>query len=59
MLRHELEKERRRREEEDRRRQGLSSLITYLKKVNKEQIRKVQDAEVCDRALPHLNKYCL
>ena len=43
-----LEKRKLEREEEDRRRQGLSSLIAYLKKINKDQIRKVQDAEVCD-----------
>ena len=41
-----LEKRKLEREEEDRRRQGLSSLIAYLKKINKDQIRKVQDAEV-------------
>lgn len=46
VLEHTLEKRRYEMEEEDRRRQGLSSLITYLKKVNKDQIRRVQDAEV-------------
>lgn len=46
VLQRELEKQRRVREEEDRRRKGLSSLITYLKKVNKDQTRKFQDAEV-------------
>ena len=46
MLERELDKRRRKKDEEDRRRQGLSALITYLKKVNKEQIRRVQDAEV-------------
>lgn len=46
VLERELERRRRERDEEDRRRQGLSALITYLKKVNKDQIRRVQDAEV-------------
>lgn len=47
MLEDALKKKRLQKEEEDKRRQGLSSIITYLKKVNKDQIRKVQDAEVC------------
>lgn len=46
MLEVELEKRRLKKEEDDRRRQGLSALITYLKKVNKDHIRRVQDAEV-------------
>lgn len=46
VLEKELEKRRLSNEEADRRRQGLSSLITYLKKINKDQTRKVQDAEV-------------
>ena len=46
MLERELDKKRRESDEEDRRRQGLSALITYLKKVNKDQIRRVQDTEV-------------
>ena len=46
VLEKELEKRRLLNEEADRRRQGLSSLITYLKKVNKDQTRRVQDAEV-------------
>lgn len=46
MLERELERRRLSSEEADRRREGLSSLITYLKKINKDQSRKVQDAEV-------------
>ena len=46
MLEKELEMRRLLNEEADRRREGLSSLITYLKKVNKDQSRRVQDAEV-------------
>ncbi len=46
VLERELHKRKVFNEEADRRRQGLSSLITYLKKVNKDQSRKVQDAEV-------------
>lgn len=47
MLEEAVKKKQLEKEEEDKRRQGLSSLITYLKKVNKDQIRRVQDAEVC------------
>ena len=36
-------------EEMENRRKGLSKLITYLKKVNKDQGRRIQDKEVgCD-----------
>lgn len=49
VLEKELNRRRLEREEEDKRRQGLSSLITYLKKVNKDQIRRVQETEVCGK----------
>lgn len=52
VLEAELERRRLEKEEEDRRRKGLSSLITYLKKVNKDQMRKVQDAEVRSNMSP-------
>ena len=42
----ELERRRVELEAVERRRQGLSQLITYLKKYNKDQGRKVQDKEV-------------
>lgn len=53
MLEHKLEKEKLEREEEDRRRQGLGALITYLKKVNKDQIRRVHDTEVSRECAGH------
>lgn len=45
VLHFELERRRVELEEVERRRKGLSELITYLKKVNKDQGRKVQDKE--------------
>ncbi len=56
----EMEKRKRRIEMEamERRRRGLSELITYLKKINKDLSRKTQDQEVWRRRLQIMNRWC-